>query len=117
MIGTGYLFNVRARINVAKLCRGGKFENLGELFQGSDEEKVENLYKVGKILNNEFERKQRKDKGLDVDMSADYSTISLDELLDLESLDDFETEVVNAILGEKATVEAEPSKKSKKKSS
>lgn len=112
----GYLLNVRARIEIAKKCQGGKFENIGSLFEDSDEKKVKNLFEIAKILNNEYIRRDRKSKGLEVDINANYSEISYDEVLDMSmgELEAFEEGIVSAIINEKPTVEAEPSKKGKK---
>lgn len=112
----GYFLNVRARIEIAKKCQDGKFENIGKLFEESDEKKIRSLWEIARILNNEHIRRDRKQKGLEVDMSVNYSEISLDDVLDMtmEEISDFESGIVAALVEEKPTVEAEPPKKGKK---
>lgn len=107
----GFFFNVRARINIAQNTTSKRFTDISELFQGGDEEQMENVYKIAKILNHEYEVKKRQSEGKTVDLKEDYSLIKRD---DIEAMDNFEyikfQEELIAVLKGERTVECEHKK-------
>ena len=82
----GFLFNVRARINIAQLTETKSLDKIDDLFGGDEEKVVENVYKIARILNHEYEMKLRKDQGKSVDLTENYAIIKRD---DLDELDNF----------------------------
>lgn len=107
-------YSVRARLRIAKLCPGGKFENIGDLFGGSDEDSITALVNVGKLLNSEYERNARRERGETIEEDADYSVFEVDDVFDLpyETLSELESLITQTIIGDsKTTVESKPGKK------
>ena len=110
----GFLFNVRARINIAQLTETKSLDKIDDLFGGDEEKVVENVYRIAKILNHEYEMKLRKDKGASVDLKEDYSIIKRDDLDELDNFEynEFVSEIIKVLTNQR-TVETE-SKKGKK---
>jgi hypothetical protein len=95
------LFDVRARVSIANLCRDKKFENFGELWTCAESDIIKNTLKVLKIMSNSAEYAKRKAQGLEVNVNADYNAIPLTEadLYDMMSyeLDELQEEIVEVI--------------------
>ena len=112
----GFLFNVRARINLAQLTETKSLDKIDDLFEGQEGDVVNNVYRVARVLNHEYEVKKRKDQGAKVDLTENYALIKRD---DLDEMDNFEyNEFVREIIGvltSERTVEAEPKKGKKTK--
>ena len=85
------LFDVRARVKIANLCKDKRFENIQMLFDCSEEERIKNVLIMLKILSNSAEYAKRKAQGLEVNVNADYNTIpiTLDDMYDICGLEDF----------------------------
>lgn len=110
-----FKYTVRAQLAIAALCPEKKWKNLQQLFDDSqtDEERANNLYQVGRIMNNNYEQAKRKERGEPVELSADYSLFTFDDYLDLTAAEEaeYEAELVRAINGgSERSVEAAPPK-------
>ena len=113
------LFDVRARVKIANLCKDKKFENIQLLFDGSEEDRIKNVLIMLKILSNSAEYAKRKEQGLEVNVNADYNTIPLtvDDMYDMKvyEIEELENLIVEVITRDsERTVEAKD-KKGKKK--
>lgn len=106
-----FLFNVRARINIAQLTEKKSIDDLGSLFTGSEDATVDNIYKVARVLNHEYELKKRHDQGKEVDLTENYAVFTKDDILEMDNLEfvAFQDKVLRALRGER-TVEAKPKK-------
>jgi hypothetical protein len=107
----GFLFNVRARINIAQLTESKAIGDVGSLFDGEEEKVTDNLYKVARILNHEYELKKRRDQGKEVDLTENYSIIKKDDIIEMDNFEynEFAARVFRTLRGER-TVEATPKK-------
>lgn len=116
------LFDVRARVSIANLCKDKKFENIQYLFDCAEADRIKNILKILKIMSNSAEYRKRKAQGLEVNFNADYNAIPLTEadlyeLMPYE-LNVYEEQIAQAIKdGSEQTVETKEPKKSKKKDS
>ena len=113
----GLLYTVRARIAIAKLTGKHEIADIMSLFKGNEEQQIDNLYKVARILNHEYELKRKLDKGASVDLNENQSILKredLDTMLSVE-FDELTDAVFRTLRGER-TVEAVPSKKRTAKS-
>lgn len=113
------LFDVRARVKIANLCKDKRFENIQMLFDCSEEERIKNILIMLKILSNSAEYAKRKAQGLEVNVNADYNTIpiTLDDMYDMKvyEISELENLIVEVISRDsERTVEAKD-KKGKKK--
>lgn len=113
------LFDVRARVKIANLCKDKKFENIQLLFDTSEEDRIKNVLIMLKILSNSAEYAKRKEQGLEVNVNADYNTIplTLDDMYDMKvyEIEELENLIVEVITRDsERTVEAKD-KKGKKK--
>ncbi len=113
------LFDVRARVKIANLCKDKKFENIQLLFDTSEEDRIKNVLIMLKILSNSAEYAKRKEQGLEVNVNADYNTIPLtvDDMYDMKvyEIGELENLIVEVITRDsERTVEAKD-KKGKKK--
>lgn len=113
------LFDVRARVKIANLCKDKKFENIQLLFDTSEEDRIKNVLIMLKILSNSAEYAKRKEQGLEVNVNADYNTIplTLDDMYDMKvyEIGELENLIVEVITRDsERTVEAKD-KKGKKK--
>lgn len=109
----GLLLNVRARINIAQLTPSKTVEDINGLFtEGTEEERVEHVYRVARILNHEYEVDKRKKQGKPIDLTKDtYSIIDKDDFMTMNTKDfmAFIDEVFD-VLYDRRTVIAEPKK-------
>lgn len=107
----GLLFNVRARINIAQLTETKKMGDIGSLFDVPEDVEVENVYKIARALNHEYERKRKDDAGIEYDKTENQAIIQLDDVYNMtnEEYNQFSEELINVLKGER-TVEAEPVK-------
>lgn len=107
----GFLFNVRARINIAQLTETKSLDKIDDLFGGDEEKVVENVYKIARILNHEYEMKLRKDQGKSVDLTENYAIIKRDDLDELDNFEynEFVGEIIKVLTNQR-TVETEPKK-------
>ena len=107
----GFLFNVRARINIAQLTETKSLDKIDDLFGGDEEKVVENVYKIARILNHEYEMKLRKDQGKSVNLTEDYAIIKRDDLDELDNFEynEFVGEIIKVLTNQR-TVETEPKK-------
>lgn len=113
------LFDVRARVKIANLCKDKRFENIQMLFDCSEEERIKNILIMLKILSNSAEYAKRKAQGLEVNVNADYNAIpiTLDDMYDMKVYEIGELEnLIVEVIGRDSerTVEAKD-KKGKKK--
>lgn len=113
------LFDVRARVKIANLCKDNRFENIQMLFDCSEEERIKNVLIMLKILSNSAEYAKRKAQGLEVNVNADYNAIpiTLDDMYDMKVYEIGELEnLIVEVIGRDSerTVEAKD-KKGKKK--
>lgn len=107
----GLLFNVRARINIAQLTETKKMGDIGSLFDVPEDVEVENVYRIARALNHEYERKRKDDAGIEYDKTENQAIIQLDDVYNMtnEEYNQFSDELINVLKGER-TVEAEPVK-------
>ena len=107
----GFYFNVRARINIAQLTETKALDKIDDLLRGDEEQVVENVFRIARILNHEYELKKRQDEGKNVNLKEDYSLIKLDDILDLDNFEynQLFNEVLDTLTGNR-TVVAEPKK-------
>jgi hypothetical protein len=107
----GLLFNVRARINIAQLTETKKMGDIGSLFDVPEDVEVENVYRIARALNHEYERKRKDDAGIEYDKTENQAIIQLDDVYNMtnEEYNQFSEELINVLKGER-TVEAEPVK-------
>lgn len=114
----GFLFNVRARINIAQMTGTKVISDVGTLFDGDEETTIKNLYKVAKVLNHEYELKKKQDAGVPVDPSENQAIIKLEDIYAMENTEfnELSEEVFATLRGER-TVVAELKKKEKAKPS
>ena len=107
----GLLFNVRARINIAQLTETKKMGDIGSLFDVPENVEVENVYRIARALNHEYERKRKDDAGIEYDKTENQAIIQLDDVYNMtnEEYNQFSEELINVLKGER-TVEAEPVK-------
>ncbi len=107
----GLLFNVRARINIAQLTESKKIGDIGSLFDVPEDVEVENVYRIARALNHEYERKRKDDAGIEYDKAENQAIIQLDDVYNMtnEEYNQFSEELINVLKGER-TVEAEPVK-------
>lgn len=107
----GFLFNVRARINIAQLTETKKMGDIGSLFDVPEDAEVENVYKIARALNHEYERKRKDEAGIEYDKSENQAIIQLDDVYNMtnEEYNQFSEELIAVLKGER-TVEAEPVK-------
>lgn len=107
----GFLFNVRARINIAQLTETKSLDKIDDLFGGDEEKVVDNVFRIARILNNEYELKLRRDQGKCVDLTEDYSLIKRDDLDELDNFEynEFVGEIIKVLTNQR-TVETEPKK-------
>lgn len=107
----GLLFNVRARINIAQLTETKKMGDIGSLFDVPEDVEVENVYRIARALNHEYERKRKDDAGIEYDKTENQAIIQLDDIYNMtnEEYNQFSEELINVLKGER-TVEAEPVK-------
>ena len=107
----GFLFNVRARINIAQLTETKSLDKIDDLFGGDEEKVVENVYKIARILNHEYEMKLRKDQGKSVNLTEDYAIIKRDDLDELDNFEynEFVGEIIKVLTNQR-TVETEQKK-------
>ena len=107
----GLLFNVRARINIAQLTETKKIGDIGSLFDVPEDVEVENVYRIARALNHEYERKRKDDAGIEYDKTENQAIIQLDDVYNMtnEEYNQFSEELINVLKGER-TVEAEPVK-------
>lgn len=112
----GFLFNVRARINLAQLTETKSLDKIDDLFEGAEGDVVNNVYRVARVLNHEYEVKKRKDQGAKVDLTENYALIKRDDLDEMDNFEynEFVREIIGVLTGER-TVEAEPKKGKKTK--
>ena len=110
----GLLFNVRARINIAQLTETKKMGDIGSLFDVPEDVEVENVYRIARALNHEYERKRKDDAGIEYDKTENQAIIQLDDVYNMtnEEYNQFSEELINVLKGER-TVEAEPVKEKK----
>ncbi len=110
----GLLFNVRARINIAQLTETKKMGDIGSLFDVPEDVEVENVYRIARALNHEYERKHKDDAGIEYDKTENQAIIQLDDVYNMtnEEYNQFSEELINVLKGER-TVEAEPVKEKK----
>ena len=113
------LFDVRARVKIANLCKDKRVENIQMLFDCSEEERIKNVLIMLKILSNSAEYAKRKAQGLEVNVNADYNAIpiTLDDMYDMKVYEISELEnLIVEVIGRDSerTVEAKD-KKGKKK--
>ena len=110
----GLLFNVRARINIAQLTNEKKLGDIGSLFTVPEDKEVENVYKIARILNHEYECKRKREAGIEFLATDNQALIKLDDLMDLpnDEYNQFADELIAVLKGER-TVEAEPIKEKK----
>ena len=108
-----FLFNVRARINIAQMTEKKVIEDIDSLLTnvGSEETYIDNIYKIARILNHEYEVKKRRDQGKEVDLTENYSIIKKDDLYEMDNTEfnAFTQQVFRCLRGER-TVEATPKK-------
>ena len=107
----GLLFNVRARINIAQLTETKKMGDIGSLFDVPEDVEVENVYRIARALNHEYERKRKDEAGIEYDKNDNQAIIQLDDIYNMtnEEYNQFSEELINVLKGER-TVEAEPVK-------
>ena len=111
-------YSVRARLNIAALCPDKKFERIGDLFGNTEEESVEALIKVGQLLNSEYERNAKRERGEATNPDENYAVFTADDIysLSIPELNEFDDMVTKTIFGDSTTtVEAKPGKKTGKK--
>lgn len=106
-----FLFNVRARINIAQLTESKAIDELGSLFDCEEEKSIDNLFKVARILNHEYELKKRIDQGKEVNLQENYAVFTKDDILEMDNVEfnEFSDKVFSVLRGER-TVEATPKK-------
>lgn len=116
----GFLFNVRARINIAQMTGSKKIVDIGELFDVPEDEEVKNTYKIARILNDEYERARKRAAGIEFLPTEDQALIQIDDIYALQNAEynELQNELIGVLKGER-TVEAEPApgKKDKAKPS
>jgi hypothetical protein len=111
----GLLFNVRARINIAQLTGAKKIGDIGSLFEVPEDEEVENVYRIARALNHEYERKRKDEAGIEYDKNDNQAIIQLDDIYNMtnEEYNQFSEALIEVMKGER-TVEAEPVKGKKR---
>lgn len=107
----GLLFNVRARINIAQLTDTKKLGDIASLFAVPEEDEVNNVYKIARALNHEYERKRKDEAGIEYDAKENQAIIQLNDVMNMtnEEYNQFSEELIAVLKGER-TVEAEPVK-------
>lgn len=107
----GLLFNVRARINIAQLTDTKKLGDIASLFTVPEEDEVNNVYKIARALNHEYERKRKDEAGIEYDATENQAIIQLNDVMNMtnEEYNQFSEELIAVLKGER-TVEAEPVK-------
>lgn len=107
----GLLFNVRARINIAQLTDTKKLGDIASLFAVPEEDEVNNVYKIARALNHEYERKRKDEAGIEYDPKENQAIIQLNDVMNMtnEEYNQFSEELIAVLKGER-TVEAEPVK-------
>lgn len=105
----GLLFNVRARINIAQLTDSKKLGDIASLFAVPEEDEVNNVYKIARALNHEYERKRKDEAGIEYDATENQAIIQLNDVMNMtnEEYNQFSEELIAVLKGER-TVEAEP---------
>lgn len=116
----GFLFNVRARINIAQMTGSKKIVDIGELFDVPEDAEVENTYRIARILNHEYECARKAAAGIEFLANEDQAIIKLDDIYKLKNAEynELQDALIGVLKGER-TVEAEPApgKKDKAKPS
>lgn len=107
----GLLFNVRARINIAQLTDTKKLGDIASLFAVQEEDEVNNVYKIARALNHEYERKRKDEAGIEYDPKENQAILQLNDVMNMtnEAYNQFSEELIAVLKGER-TVEAEPVK-------
>ena len=107
----GLLFNVRARITIAQLTDTKKLGDIVSLFDVPEEDEVNNVYKIARTLNHEYERKRKDEAGIEYNPTENQAIIQLDDIMNMpnEKYSQFANELIAVLKGER-TVEAEPIK-------
>lgn len=106
-----FLRTVKINFDIAKVCPGGKISNIGELFEGEDEETYKNMLMFIQLLNQGYEDAKHYE-----DPSHVPDVISVEEMMFLpfDQMNRLFVEATDAFFGIKQTVEVEPSKSKKK---
>lgn len=103
-----FAFTVKARIEIASMCKDGKFENLGLLTTGIDKDDLETNWSVAKIMQRAYEDRR-------AHFDHEYKPSYMEDA-DFEFLTNAEfTEMMNDVLkamgeGQKVTVRGTPVK-------
>lgn len=107
----GFLFNVRARIDIAQLTGTKKMGDIGSLFEVPEDEEVVNVYRIARALNHEYERKRKDEAGIEYDKNENQAIIQLDDIYNMSNAEynQFSAALIEVLKGER-TVEAEPVK-------
>lgn len=106
-----FLRTVKINFDIAKMCPQGQLKNIGDLFNGEDEDTYRNMLTFVRLMNQGYEdAKHYEDPSHVVDVVNEEDLM----YLPFEDMNKLFVEATNAFFGIEQTVEVEPSKSKKK---